>query len=689
MDIFDLVAKLSLDSSEYEDGLSDAESKGSGFGKGLATAAKTGVAAIAAVGTAAVAAGTSFVNSASDLASYGDNIDKMSQKLGISAEAYQEWDAVMQHSGTSIETLKAGMKTLNGTLASAGDAINETLAAELALDDQLDSGAITLDEYNEQYEKLYSKAYDSLGPLTELGFSMAEIQEMSQDSDLALEKVITALQGMPEGADRAALAQQLLGRSAIEMGALLNTSAEETQEMRDRVHELGGVMSDDAVKAAAGFQDQLQDMQTAFAGLKRGMMGDFLPSLTEVMGGLTEIFAGNYDEGIEQISAGIEQVVSNLTNIMPQVLQIGVNILESLATSILENLPVLLPTIVDLVLDLGNMIIENLPLLIQAAMQVILQLATGIAEALPELIPTIVDVILQIVDTLINNVDLLIDGAIALMVGLAEGLINALPQLIERIPEIIMKIVNALIEHAPELLSAAVQLIKMLAQGIIQSIPAVLSAIGNLLGQLFTTIAGVFPKMLESGKEMLSNMANGITSFISKVKDAVGNVIKSITDTIKGLIDKAVTWGKDMIQNFIDGIKAKISAVGDAVKGVADKIKGLIGFSEPEDPQSPLHNFHTYAPDMMQLFAQGIKDGKAMLQDTVADAFDFGGMIVGGNASMSAGPVGAVEGAGSGFSAAVIEALKGITIEVMIGQERLDGMVTKAIQRSNYRSGGR
>ena len=42
-DVFDLYAKLGLDSSEYEKGLSSAEKQGSGFGKGLASAAKTGV----------------------------------------------------------------------------------------------------------------------------------------------------------------------------------------------------------------------------------------------------------------------------------------------------------------------------------------------------------------------------------------------------------------------------------------------------------------------------------------------------------------------------------------------------------------------------------------------------------------------------------------------------------------------
>lgn len=69
-----------------------------------------------------------------------------------------------------------------------------------------------------------------------------------------------------------------MGRGATELGALLNTSAEDTQKMIDDVHNLGGVMSDEAVKASAQFQDSLQNLQTAFAGVKNKAMSDLLPA---------------------------------------------------------------------------------------------------------------------------------------------------------------------------------------------------------------------------------------------------------------------------------------------------------------------------------------------------------------------------------------------------------------------------
>ena len=59
-----------------------------GLGRGLATAG----AATAVVGAAAIKAGDAFVDAAGDVAAYGDNIDKMSQRLGLSYEGFQKWD---------------------------------------------------------------------------------------------------------------------------------------------------------------------------------------------------------------------------------------------------------------------------------------------------------------------------------------------------------------------------------------------------------------------------------------------------------------------------------------------------------------------------------------------------------------------------------------------------------------------
>lgn len=630
-------------------GAAGSSSFGSAFGSGLKKTGAVIAGATAAVASATAAVTGTIVSQASATASYGDNIDKMSQKLGISAEAYQEWDAVMQHSGTSIDSFQMGIKTMNSQLVDAADVISETMAADLALEEALDAGTISFEEYNEQYEQLYEGAYDSLGALGELGFSMEEISAMSGDSELALNAIIGKLQEMPEGTERAALATELLGRSAMELGPLLNTSAEETQAMKDRVHELGGVMSDEAVKNAAAFQDQLQDMQTSFQGVQRSLTSQFLPSLTTVMSGLTEIFSGNSEEGLALINEGINAVVTNLSSVIPELMTIGTNIVMALGDAIIQNLPTLItPAVIDGIMLIVNMLIVNAPLLIDGALALLMGLVDGLIQNLPTLIPAAVDMVLTIVDKLTqpDMIVQLVNAAIQLIIALAGGLIRALPQLIAQVPVIIGNLVKAIIAALPMILSAGIELTMSLISGIVSC----------------------FSQIIETGR----------------------NIIETVKDGIKQKIEEAKTWGKDMIQNFIDGIKSKISAVKDAVSGIAKSIKDFLGFSEPD--MGPLSNFHTYAPDMLKLFADGIRENVGLVTSAVDDMANgiSGEMTVNANVTgRTSSGLASYEIASPQMAMAGAAAGGDLVIPVYIGNERIDEIVVKANQRANYRSGGR
>lgn len=486
MNVFDLFATLSVDSSEYDKGLDDAKEKGKGLGSALSTAMKVGGAAIAAAGTAAVALGTSLVKSTGAVAAYGDNIDKMSQKMGLSAEAYQEWDAVMRHSGTSIESLQSSMKTLANAVETGND------------------------------------AFETLG--------MTQEQIASMSNEELFSATITALQQVDNETQRTYLAGKLLGRGATELGALLNTSAEDTQAMKDRVHELGGVMSDEAVKAAAAYQDSLQDMQTAFGGLKTNMMSEFLPGMTTVMDGLGELFSGG--DGMAQISNGINMLVGKFAEAIPRMMQVGSQIVMSLLQAITANLPTLLGAAGDAVLTITGGVISMLPELVQAGFGVITTLAQSIGDALPELIPASVEAILQIVATLTDpsNVGNMVDAAVAIITGLAEGLIAALPTLIQQAPVIIANLVTAIVQNVPKLLTAAFEIIGQLVTGLIDNLPEIGKAAGEIIATLLSGLAEIWADMLEVGQNIVEGIWEGIKG--------MGNWLwEQISGFFGGLID--------------------------------------------------------------------------------------------------------------------------------------------------------
>lgn len=122
LDVFDLVAKIRLDDSEYEEGVGKAKgtfsSLASGVGKGLATVAKVGATAIAAAATGVAAltrmgvegyaqyeqltggVETLFGNSSDAVMRYAENAYKTA---GMSANQYME--TVTSFSASLIQSL--------------------------------------------------------------------------------------------------------------------------------------------------------------------------------------------------------------------------------------------------------------------------------------------------------------------------------------------------------------------------------------------------------------------------------------------------------------------------------------------------------------------------------------------------------------------------------------------------------
>lgn len=582
------------------------ESGGRSFGGGFAKVlGGTGKAVIGAAGLAAgaiTAVGGAFINASNGVAEYGDDIDKMSQKMGLSAESYQEWQAVMQHSGTSMESMKASMKTLANAAETGKDAFQE------------------------------------------LGISQEQIANMSQEE--LFEATIAGLQNVEDTTQRTYLAGQLLGRGATELGALLNTSAEDTQAMRDRVHELGGVMSDDAVKAAAAYQDQLQDMQTAFGGLSRNMLSEFLPSITQVMGGLTEIFSGN-SGGVDMINAGIDSIIQGITGALPQIMEIATSIIESLATALLQNLPQLAQCALEIVTQLLTFLVANLPLIISTVIQLFIELVNAVVAAIPQIISALVEAMPQIIDALC-------DGLITALPALIQGAVQLVLALVEHMPEIIM----ALIEAAPQILMALATAIitsaPILIQGFLDVFARVIETMTQWGTQLKVKATEIFTTLINNVKQWLTqlgtNFSTAFTTLINTVVTFGRNFIERAkeiatgfgTRLVNGLLElpnKLISIGRDIVEGLKTGIANAWNGLTDWVKDLAGNL--IQGFKDTLRIGSPSKAF---ADDVGQWIPAGIAEGMESGMDALDNTIDAmtGEMITTANLDMVAGTTSAV-----------------------------------------------
>jgi hypothetical protein len=374
MNLFDLAAVIKLDSSQFESGMKEAESAGSNFGEklksGLGTAAKIGGASIAAVGTAAVAAGKKLYSEASEVASYGDQIDKMSQKLGLSTDAYQEWDYVLGQAGVEITSMSTGLKTLTNKI-----------------DDAKNGSA------------------DAQAMFANLGISLEDLNSMSREDIFAA--TITGFQRMADSTERAALANDLFGRSGQELTPLFNSSIEDTNKLREAAHELGFVMSSEEVKASAAFNDSLDTMKRTMDGVKRKLTVQFLPAFTKSFNAIAGLLSKNGKDATKykkELESGISEIVKGISDVIPEAVEIATNGAAAVVEAVAKQLP------------------KELPNILNSAIKA----AGSLAKSLVKAIPDIFGGIGAALGAVITNIPNIAGLAWDILKGLGKGLIDGL-----------------------------------------------------------------------------------------------------------------------------------------------------------------------------------------------------------------------------------------------------------------------
>ena len=505
-------------------------SGGAAFGEKFAAGIKGATAvigaAMAAATAAAVATGRAFIESANNVASYGDTVAKESAKMHISTTAYQELDFILQHYGSSIDVVKTGMKTLT-TQAEAN-----------------------------------SEAF------TRLGISEQEVANLSQE-DLFY-RVVEGLQNCTDESERTILAQQLLGRSSVEMTNLFNASAKETEALRQQVHDLGGVMSEEAVRDAEAYKDAMLNMETSLDSLKRNMMSDFLPGITSVMDGLSKVFSGN--GGVEEIQDGLQQIISNITAVAPQLFELA----GVLVNSLLEGFAPMVPSLVSSLFSFLNGALLTITGMIPQLLPVIQTGLRGIMSAVMQCLPIILQSLITLVNDLVvwisqgNNVTMFVNGIVQLVSLIAGQLSEVLPVLIPALVTIISELATALTtpENIDILIQAVLTIAAALFQTCVELVPVLiqfaidtLNNLGELLGNFFVAAVPI--------------VVNGITKIVEKVK-SWGNAIKTfITTLITNIKTTLTNWINNVKNAFINGfnnIRNGVSNIITAVKNLVDRV---------------------------------------------------------------------------------------------------------------------
>lgn len=331
---------------------------------------------------------------------------------------------------------------------------------------------------------------------------------------------------------------------------------------------MGAVMSEDSLNALGKFDDSVQRIKSGAAAAKNMLGTVLLPQLQLLADNGTSLL-GTFTKGLSdaggdwtKISGVIGSTIGNLTSSLmtelPNIVQVGMNIVTSIGGAIITNLPVIIDSAVQivmtllqgligalpqitqgalqLILALVNGIIANLPQLVSAALNMVVTLATGIGNALPKLIPAIVDAVILIVNTLINNMDKVLAAAFKIIEGLARGLLNALPKLIDALPKIIDSIINFIANNLSLIIEMGIRIVVELAVGLIRAIPQLISNIPQIITSIVTGFAKYYSNMGQVGIHIVEGLWEGIKSMGRWIQNKVSDFFGGIVDSVKGML---------------------------------------------------------------------------------------------------------------------------------------------------------
>ena len=609
-----------------------------------------------------------------------------------------------------------------------GDTEEAARIADIAMRDLSDNantfGVQSAQELANIYGALARGSFQTLDSLN-LGFAGTQqgmidlinasgIFETQIDSleNVSFDQMLLAIHAVQENMGIAGTtANEAMGTIQGSIGMLQGAWTNLLTGMGDAEADLSGLI-DNVVTSALAVVDNIAPVaEQAMGGIAQLIDGlapvleDHLPSMIEsllpsLLSAVTSIITSVANALptiasvlLPQVSNVIRQVLPTILSLVPSFISIGGEIISAVITGLIENAEEIteaglgvLQTLIDSFAEAANG--DGLSQLVDTTMLIIQKLGEFLVLNLPTIMGTITELISQLVImfTTPENQVMMMDLALQLILAVADGLVQAIPNLVSVIPQLIAANIQSIGQLFPMVLEFIGQLLGDLAL-------MVLGLVGGLMGdsyeevmssleEVWDFVSQSFDDAISGLGEWIGNIGENISALWEDIKEwfsgGVDTVMEtfddwwdSITEWFGNLADNALTWAGDLIDNFVSGLTSGISVVEGAVSGIADSVRSFLGFSEPE--KGPLSNFHTYAPDMIDLFNEGIEDSTPELEATLNRTLSVPALSSDTIAEYNPGT--SVNEGGN------------IVIPINIGQEMLDTIIVRSEQISTYRRG--
>lgn len=565
----------------------------------------------------------------------GTSLRNMMQRM---AKPTKESQAAMDRLGISLQddqgnmlSFRQIMDTLRDSMVDINMSLEDYNFQLDLLDEGLENGSITQKKYDAALEELNKQAFGAEGAeqaraAAMLGGTraMAGLLAISNASIEDYDKLTSAIDNSSQAFAK------LADGSVVPLNEALASGQEIVEQYNGSAEAMANTMLDNLPGQITLLKSQIEGLAISFGEM-------LMPTVRKVVGGIQE-FVDKLNSMDESQREQIIKIAAIVAAIGPVLIIIG-KVVGAIGTIVSVG-GKLVTFVGGLITKIGGLeaVMTALTGPIGITIAAIGALVAAFVyfyntnEEFRNRVNAVIEEVKVAFQGFVENVKVWIDQILAWFAPIIDSVSAYLTALWELITTIVQNIVASVKEkldaHALEI-SALISTIQLIIESVLTVMQEFITTKLDIIKSIFTGVLNILTNLIKAFTFALKGDWKSAMDYLAKAAKAGVNMVKNIFNELKeglsnifhGLIENFRSWGQDMMDGLIGGIMDKIEAVKEVAGTVAGAIKEFLHFSEPD--VGPLSDFHTYAPDMMALFAQGIRDNAHLITDAIGTSFDL------------------------------------------------------------------
>lgn len=618
MNLFELYAKIALDTSEYEAGVNKVEASAGGLAFSIdrsMSSAKSAQSAMERLGESQQSQGAEADKAKKKTDKYGDAMEELGESADEAKEGEGDLEKEVRNQAKEAQNAEKKNKKLKDSHKEQGDEAEKAAEKTRKLGEALKNGlavgakvigagiaaaASTVTLLTKSAIESYA-SFEQLkgGVETLFGTGGKTLEEYAKTAGKTAEEVRGQYNTLN-------IAEQEVFNNAADAYKSVGLSANEYMEtVTGFAASLTSSLGGDTVTAAQKADQALRDMSDNSAKLGTSMesiqnaYGGFAKQNYTMLDNLKLGYGGTKEE-MERLLAdaqklsGIEYDISSYADIIDAIHVVQDNMgitgttAREAATTIQGSLAMTkaawrnlmtgladetadFPTLISNVVDSASTSFGLLAPRVTTALN-------GISQLVGQLVPVIVEQIPPIIEGVAPG---LFQAATGLFAGLLEGLMAAIPSLMPVATSLITDLVGYLISALPQLLSAGGQIILTLVKGVATALPEMLAKFSEMIAQIapMLTDPSFVGQIVQAGYDILSSLISGIAealpTLIKSAYEIILGLALALTDpaNLSSLIDSAI----DLVMALVDGVVSAMPVlISQAPMIIQNLVTGIV-----------------------------------------------------------------------------------------------------------------